>query len=212
MRVTKLCILILTCNSLDTLKVLVEQVKSRTNSSYRLYIVEDGQRRDTIDYLNTLKGVTVIWHKKNKGIAPSWNDGLKQAYADGCSHFVVMNDDIEVPKNWWNDCKEIVEQVSFCDLNQPSPRGITGWFFILDRECIDKVGYFDEGFAPYLGEDDDYYFRVRAERIKRGRVDIDVFHHGSATLNKFGVEALKKQSANALSRLREKYPNKRFQT
>ena len=86
----ELSVIIPTYNSLDTLKPLVKSLDN-------VYVVEDGQRKETVDWLK--KRDKVIYHKENKGVATSWNDGIRQAYKDGSTYFAVFNDDIVVPKD-----------------------------------------------------------------------------------------------------------------
>jgi len=89
-------------------------------------------------------------------------------------------------------------------LDTPSPIEFTGWFFIVDRTCIDNVGYFDEQFT-YFGEDDDYFHRYKMSGLKYAKVKLDVFHHGSKTVNQLkDKESVRRES---IYKLIEKYPH-----
>ncbi len=202
-----LAIIIPTYDSLDTLKVLLKNIEDYTKE-YRLYVIEDGQKQETIDWLKENQ-VNTIFHAENKGVAPSWNDGLRQAIADGCDYFAIFNDDIEIPPNWWEDCQqEFKDDIhAVCLIGGPVP--LTGWFFILDKYCIDKLGFFDEQFAPYYCEDDDYFTRMRFGGIRLMKLDLNVFHHGSTTLKKLKAIDMEKYetiTAESRKRLRKKYP------
>lgn len=212
----KLGIIIPTYNSFDTLKVLVGNIFDYTDGDYTVYIVEDGQKQETIDWLKT-QNVKAIYHEKNKGVSPSWNDGLREAVKDGCTHFAILNDDIELPPKWWEECRKVFENndVHLVSLTSPEHAGynfgslhITGWFFIIDKKCIDKVGYFDEQFAPFCAEDDDYFERYKQTRMPYARVNIDVFHHGSKTLKTLDGEIFKKVKRENWFKFRRKHPNK----
>lgn len=217
----KLGIIIPTYDSLDTLKVLLGNICDYTDREYMVYIIEDGQKQETIDWLKEQKDISVIYHEKNKGVSPSWNDGLRQAQKDNCTHFAFINDDVEVPQNWWSDCRKVFEDYPIHLLSLDCSRmplqykfdssHISGWFFIIDRVCVEKVGYFDEQFAPFCAEDDDYFERYKKTDLKRGMVDIKIFHHGSNTLKKLDPKAFWKVKQENWHKFRAKYPDKRMQ-
>jgi len=197
----KLGIIIPTYNSLNTLKVLIKNIQDYTEN-YNLYVVEDGQKKETIDWLKENK-INSIFNKKNKGVAGSWNVGLKKAIEDNCTHFAILNDDIELPAKWWEECKKAFDnkRVHLAFLDAPSPITITGWFFIIDKYCVDKVGYFDEDFYPYYAEDDDYFIRYKQAGLRYMQIGIDVFHHGSHTIEKLDKkksEGIRKSNLNKL--------------
>jgi len=202
---TKIGIIIPTYDSLKTLKVLIENIYSYTDGEYEIFVVEDGQKKKTLDWLRT-QDFTTIFHQKNEGVAKSWNDGIKLAYENDCTHFAVFNDDIELPMNWWKECREINANLVTVQ-SDVQHTIISGWFFILDKKCIDKVGYFDEQFSPCFFEDVDYGVRFRRSRLKGGIVDIDVFHHGGITTYGTLKESSKISFNDNLQRFRKKYPN-----
>jgi GT2 family glycosyltransferase len=207
---TKLGIIIPTYDSLNTLKALIRGIYCHTFGAYVIYVVEDGQKQETIDWLRTQK-VTLIENKKNCGVAKSWNKGIKRALKEGCTHFAILNDDIEVPANWWEKCEEKFKEANLVTVKSDIQHTIiSGWFFILDKKCIDKVGLFDEQFAPCFFEDVDYGIRFKNSRLKGAIVDIDVFHHGGMTT--YGK--LKKESKISFDenfkRFKKKYPNIRI--
>lgn len=214
----KLGIIIPTYDSLDTLQVLIKNIFDYTDGDYQIYVVEDGQKQETIDWLETQDKIKKIYHKENKGVAPSWNDGIKVAEEDGCTHFAIFNDDIEIPENWWKDCRikfdgsvHLVTHVSdvktryiFISLH------ISGWFFIIDKFCLEKIGYFDEQFAPFCSEDDDYFERYKQSGMKRAIVNIDIFHHGSKTLKKLDHNLFITTKKENWRKYRQKYPLKKI--
>ena len=209
---TKLAIIIPTYDSLPTLKTLVGNILDYTSGEYRVYIVEDGQKKDTIKWLKQLvkkhSNFKAIFHKENKGVAPSWNDGLREAVKDNCTHFAIFNDDIEIPRNWWEDCQGAfaIPHVHLVGLNAPCPVPLTGWFFILDKKCLDKVGYFDEQFVPYCCEDDDYFIRYRNQGYRFVQANIQVFHHSSKTIGQKDKETVRAVRLNNWRKLSKKHP------
>lgn len=209
----KLGIIIPTYNSLGTLKKLVESIYAYTNGEFQLIIVEDGQYAPTIEYLQALpyKNLTVIFHETNKGVCPSWNDGIKEAERQNCTHFAVINDDVELPPDWWDECQKLF--TPNVHVVHQRFEYFSGWFFILDKYCIDRIGYFDEQFAPFYGEDTDYQFRLEDAGMKMAQTDIDIRHVGSATLEnvlKEKSDYFRSMKMQAWQRLRKKYPKRRM--
>ena len=207
----KLGIIIPTYDSLDTLKVLIENIYSYTDGEYEIFVIEDGQKEKTRKWLRE-QDFRTIFHEKNEGVAKSWNDGIRMAMANDCTHFSVLNDDIELPMNWWSKCRDLFSNAHLVTVKSDIQHTvISGWFFILDIKCINKVGYFDEQFSPCFFEDVDYGIRFHNSRLKSAIADIDVFHHGGMTT--YGT--LKKESKisfdNNLIKFRKKYPNLRMQ-
>lgn len=194
----KLAVIIPTYDNLEMLKPLVTQLEG-----FNVYVIEDGQRKETTNWLKTQR-VKSILHTENMGVAVSWNDGLREALKDGCTHFAIINDDVVLPKNWWEDCRKEFEnkKVHLVSLN------FSGWFFIIDKECVERIGFFDEQFAPFCTEDDDYWERFRQAGLVSASINIDVFHHGSTTLKKLDKNLVKKVRADNWHKFRKKFPNK----
>jgi GT2 family glycosyltransferase len=211
-----LAIIIPTYDNLPMLKILVKQIFDFTNGDFKVYIIEDGQKKETVSWLKKQKKITKIYHKENTGIATSWNEGIRKGIEDGCSYFAIFNDDIELCPDWWIKCREPFDRVDVVSIPpglqfQPTPRvlPIAGWFFILSKNCIEKVGFFDEKIGKFLYEDTDYAIRCGMKNIRCGTVDIPIKHYGSASLNK-----VKKSNSNVYDNiqsegyryLRKKYP------
>jgi len=208
----KLGIIIPTYNSLNTLKVLVKNILDYTQEDFIIYVVEDGQRKETIGWLKT-QNIKKILHKKNKGVAISWNDGIKRAKKDGCTHFAIFNDDIELPEGWWEECRDLFyKNANLVTLpHSVANIVISGWFFIIDRKCIERVGYFDEQFSPCFFEDLDYKYRCSINGIRTGIVNIDVYHHGGTTTYGELKESSNKSFNNNYHKFIKKHPKVRMQ-
>lgn len=209
----KLAVIIPTYNSLDTLKLLIGNVFDYTSGDYVLIVVEDGQRPETIEYLRSIDKPNFypIFHEENKGVAPSWNDGIRKAEELGCDYFAVINDDVSLPPNWWDLCYPMFGPD--VHIVHDHFEYFSGWFFILDKYCIETVGYFDEQFVPFNCEDTDYQFRCEAKRMMMALVDIGITHIGSNTIRTISQEERDRYNSvirSNWSKLRKKYPNRRM--
>ncbi len=195
----------------EGLWTLIGQVREYTKD-YRLYVVYDNPAKS---FEPEGENVTSIIHKENKGVAASWNDGIQAALDDGCTHFVLSNDDIELCEGWWNPFREAFEDgAHLVSLDQPCPVPIvTGWFFALDRKTLETVGLFDEQFEKFTSEDQDYAIRYKKSGLPYAKVKVPIIHHGSVTMNKIKKvdPQYYKDTWNAnWNKLRAKYPDVRM--
>ncbi len=209
----KLAIIIPTYDSLTTLKILIRDILKKTDGLFKIYLIEDGQNEKTIEYMKALRSrkLRKIYNKENMGITFSWNEGLKLALAENCTHFAILNDDIELPERWWNDCQRAFEYGShLVFLDQPSPIIFTGWFFILDKFALESIGFFDDRMRNFA-QDMDYFMRCKSKPfVKYSQTNIKVIHHGATTINKMSSEWKKKNWNEDWKVLREKYPSIRM--
>lgn len=209
----KPAIIIPTYDNLEGLKKLIRQLRG-----FDVYVIEDGVKSETVKWLRTQKKLHLILHNENNGVAVSWNEGLKEAIQDECTHFAVFNDDIELYPNWWEECKKAfdggAELVTLTEGQKlkMTPRAvpIAGWFFILSRSVIEKVGLFDEGIGKFIGEDTDYGIRCGLNGIKYALLDLPIKHHSSVTIKKLDSELVEQARATSFQYLRTKYPYLRF--
>lgn len=211
----KLGCIIPTYNRLDLLQVLVQQIFDYTSGDFRVYVVENGQQGATIAWLKTQK-VTTILSDHNRGTSASWNVGMREALKDGCTHFAILSDDIELPPHWWDVCQQEFDKGShLVSVDAGLPNIIfSGWFLVIDREALDKVGYWDEQFWPFYFEDLDYSQRFQASGLKHSFADIQVVHHDSATnighFKKNHPEFFWKVYRDNKRKFKTKYPHLRF--
>lgn len=139
------------------------------SDDYELIIVDDGSPQDT----RFLKDAadTYIRHKEmGRGCAVSWNDGLRIARGD---FLVVISDDITVRSGWLEVMERGFTRFPRSLASMPAvenmpvgkePEEKRVWVpascFMLKRETIERVGFFDEQFRPFNYEDVDYWTRV----------------------------------------------------
>jgi GT2 family glycosyltransferase len=171
----------------DVLEATIASVKTHSDN-YELIIVDDGSPFAT-GFLKE-EADTYIRHKKNMGIAPSWNDGIRVARAE---YIVVINDDIIVPHQW-------LEKLAEGNLNGiRSPKNgydgtsaykwYPGYCFCLSRYVIEeKTGYFDEQFSPFNFEDLDYWTRALSEGVPMTRADFNIWHKEGDVLHKLDYD------------------------
>ncbi len=174
---------------LDDIAKCVESVR-KYSSDYELILIDDGSPEDAllyelIDEYSEFHPDVYIRHQNNKGVAPSWNDGLRIARGD---YIVVLNDDTEVCADWLekmsgvfeNDRSKKIAVVGPAvehlpnDSNMPAYQWFPGSCFMISRKTIKRVGYFDEQFAPFFFEETDYWTKIMQCGYQMARV-LNVF-------------------------------------
>lgn len=210
----KLGCVIVTYDHLDMLKGLVKNIFDYTTGDYQIYVVENGQKAETIEWLAT-QNIKAILNEKNRGTSASWNMGIREAIKDGCTHFAILSDDTSLPPGWWNAClKEFKEGSHLVSVDAGLPNIIfSGWFLVIDQEAVDAVGLFDEQFFFYF-EDLDLSQRYKKSGLKYSFVDIDVPHYDSATIlgifQKNKPDFFRKVYKDSKRKFRAKYPHLKF--
>ncbi len=87
-------------NSDDVLEGFFKSVASQSYTDYVLYIVDNSPSsatRSLLKQLNTqfkITGITHIENEINTGVAAANNTGIKKAFEDGCTDFIILNNDI----------------------------------------------------------------------------------------------------------------------
>jgi len=108
-------------------------------------------------------GVNYFPWTENKGVAPAWNEGWKRnPQAD---FYCWLNSDCMVTPGWAYPLVVAAEQMPVIAMPytngvKSDGFGIVGWCFLTSRQTAEKIGYFDETFAPAQYEDTDWFHRA----------------------------------------------------
>ncbi len=90
-------------------------------------------------------------------------------------------------------------------------REIIGSCYIIKRKVVDEIGFWDEMFSPYYGEESDYTFRAAKKGFHSLYVgETEVIHHGaSSTKNLFNEKVwyIKKRNSIRLEWLNYNFKN-----
>lgn len=125
---------------------------------------------------------------QNRGLAKSWNEGILNAFANGCQTVIVVNDDVEFATG---DLSALADTA----LLSPHYYIVTakGWHlrhkkytdmgyscFAINPLAIEKIGCFDENFFPIYFEDCDYARRAELLGLQRGYCEVTRVQHGGS--------------------------------
>lgn len=143
--------------------------------------------------------------RERLALAKAWNVGIDWAFSDGCEYVMVINDDT-VCSPWTIDGQVHLHQMlreeglvltsgwqvdgppeRMYTLEKPEtqmafPTNLNFSCFMINKDTIHLVGYFDERFYPAYFEDNDFHRRILLLGLK-GHVCLQApfFHYGSAT-------------------------------
>ena len=171
---------------------------------------EDKYKQFSIDRLGYYN-FHYIKNETNKGCASGWNQGVKFGLENGFSHFLIINNDILVSPN---TIQAIYDRMIKGDKVLVSAIDITGEVklpetvldpsaginrkdpseapsphfscFMISKETIEKVGWFDEQFYPAYFEDNSYHYRCKLIAGNDSAITITqgaFYHFGSRTQN-----------------------------
>jgi glycosyltransferase involved in cell wall biosynthesis len=143
----------------DHLSKLVDQIRQlddcdillTINGNYNCEFDED-YRKKVLSLCCQYTKIYPIFFPEQRGLAKLWNTITIHSKTDW---ILMVNDDIELTEN------EIFTILNNLSKNEPDIKRINGSFshFILHKDCIDDLGYFDERLLGFGEEDGDIFYR-----------------------------------------------------
>lgn len=132
----------------------------------------------------------------NRGVAASWNEGMRKSLELGNNYALITNDDARFTpgaiKEMYDTIKYKTNAALVCP-NQNGQRGNDGliegeadfFCFLVDiKKLTEGAGWFDENFVPAYFEDNDMHLRIGLAGLKTYMLSNVIVHHvGSATQN-----------------------------
>jgi len=195
----KLYVVMVTLNCLKYTQMTLGSFK--TNIPYNFILIDNASTDGTyflLLKLKTLPNYIIVECSKRISVSQAWNMALKKAMQDPEFKyaFVINNDIVFEPY-----CVDVL--VKFVE-DHPEYKLVSGFdikdrkelpsghiddrcefiAFLITKECIEKIGYFDENFVGAYYEDNDYHWRVYKAGLKSCVVyDARLTHFHSRTLN-----------------------------
>lgn len=198
----KLYAVIPVINNLDLTKQAIDSIQA--NIPMTIIVIDNASTDGTPRWGETLNGQQMLGNKKivyirnneRKGVAASWNQGIKLAFEDPeCEYVAVLNNDIILhPKTLdhlmafmdktgylmvtGDNVKDRMSIDTLLQMELPEPFTdfdtwkIEGWraegpdfsCFMINRETLRVIGWFDENFKGAYCEDQDYHARLAMAR------------------------------------------------
>lgn len=111
----KVAVAILTYNGIAYTKQFLKSVVDSDYANLEVYVIDNHSTDGVCSYVkDNFSSVKIIELSSNEGFAGGYNTGLSQIEAD---YFVLLNQDVEVPKNWIQpviDKMEIDKELAIC--------------------------------------------------------------------------------------------------
>lgn len=157
----------------DMARECLDSLHYAGSDSQEIIVVDNGSsvRYDWQDECDTY-----VRLNKNYGISHGWNTGLRVARGE---YLVIVGDDIGARTGWLEAMEEAIKMPQAGMANPhvehlPKGSGIvenyrwpSGACFMLSRNTLDKVGYFDQDtYWPAQFEDTDYWVRLIKAGLK----------------------------------------------
>jgi glycosyltransferase involved in cell wall biosynthesis len=199
-----------TYNRLNFTQRMLGSFFKNTTSPYHLIIVDNGSTDGTTDWLLNLmhnhgsphcQEIVVHFNEQNRGIAAGRNKGLQIADRFKDEYLSTLDNDIELPPNWLEDCTNIIkanpyfaiginmEGTTYPILNQNGvsfqlkARGNLGTACtVFRRDLHDKIGFFCTEYGSYGEEDADFFFRARLVNYQMGYLKEMGTHFGEGAV------------------------------
>jgi GT2 family glycosyltransferase len=207
-------------------RVCIDSIINYTRGyTWELILVQEGEEKDIKElltsYLNRYYPIKYVQNKIPKGYAGALNAGLKVATGD---YFCFMNNDTVVTPNWIVEMMKAFEDkevglvsptfwgtgdrqsVDWNDGSQfdnvADPCSIIGVCYLISKECMDKVGIWDESFG-HGGEDFDMTIRVQnaGYKLKIARRAF-IYHYGGASTRIMIGNNLEAVRANQIAKIK----------
>lgn len=117
-------IIITSYNNVDYLKMCISSILMNTLYPYHIIISDGGSNEETWQYLNTLKGMTILGSPgKRLTFSETCNAGIQ---ASNTKYFVILNSDVIVSKYWLTNLvskMETVNRLASCGVLSNCDRG-----------------------------------------------------------------------------------------
>lgn len=224
---TDTTIMMITYNRLDlTIKTLSSLILKDPGRNYNLVIVDNGSSDGTIEFLDViaeggtrLKKLVLVKLPENKGIAVGRNIALKKADELGTKWYCTIDNDVQMPEGWLQECVEILEEnkgFGIVGVNmegtiypmikrgthtfQEKPQGNLGTACMVFRKQVHQmIGFFTTEYGMYGEEDADFGMRARVAGFKMGYIERMGVHLGADEADMGEYRAFKtKQHADNL--------------
>lgn len=176
----------------------------------KIIVTDDNSTDNSVFYLNEMRVEYIINNGLNRGFAANLNNGIKYAQTiDDYDFFLISNNDIEFSYDFFPNFKIILDYINnnynnfgLIGFNEINPNNkqyfntynftnysydeieicdeIPGFFFLITKNLIKKIGYFNEEYFMY-GEDNDYFHRALKNHFIILNTNLPIMHYSEGS-------------------------------
>ena len=196
---TKIGIITVAVNCLEYSKQTIDSIK--TKHPYEIIFINNGSIDGTKEWLDSQKDIISYKDPQVSSLAGCWNIGIKRAIADGCSHFLVLNNDLILSPNLIDNLvrkmdtgryvmatgvneqeglekpQDMMEKYVEYDENETDREHPDFSCFMINKRTIDRIGWFDENFVIAYFEDSDFHARIALAGEKAISTTSAIYYH-----------------------------------
>ena len=198
-----------TINGFNFVNQAIDSIK--TNVSYKVRVMDNGSTENKEQEYKA-KGVDYIRYDSQVSLSECWNKAIQLSLDDReCQYIFNPNDDVIFHEKTIDELIKFMDKsgylmvtgnniAHFCDRNftnfvwnddsEFDLRPITNWreegpdfsCYMINRDFVNKVGYFDENYNPSYKEDWDMHTRILLSGNHAKRISSAPYYHfGSQT-------------------------------
>lgn len=205
-------------NGLHLTRRAVKDFLAQDIGDIAVLLLDNGSTDSTTQWAATLPASVHTSWAADRGVAASWNFGLRWVFSKGAQYALVVNNDVRLLPYTYRHLVGygggFVTAVGSDDMkcieppyNTPVPPDVRPHpdfsCFVIRREVWDKVGPFNELYTSAYAEDAEYHLRMHRAGVEAYCLDLPFYHLGAGTLkhaNKDEADAI--QSAADANRRR----------
>jgi len=218
-----IAIVIPVLNNLDFTKKVLSGIKCMKNP-VTVILIDDGSTDGTQEFMLGMvkQRYPLIYHRHNTnlGVNKSWNEGVRIARSIGAEYIAIINNDLELSRDWEIPMLKMLEDKSIGVVSPYSTHGeklpkqwgasasinplgfdILGCCFMFRSDLIASIGYIPETLHTYYG---DNWFSEQTKAAGMQVVycpDSLVHHYYQQTTKKTNVKPILAQDAKAWAEL-----------
>jgi GT2 family glycosyltransferase len=193
----KIGIICVALNCLEYSKQTLDSIQ--TSHPYEIIFIDNGSTDGTKEWLNTRPDIISIKNPIVSGLAACWNLGIKRAINDDCDLFFVINNDMVLAKNTIDNLVKKIKTEKYVmvtgvndqsitpdkmkdiekeyDENEPDNEHPDFSCFMINKDCIEKIGLFDENMLVAYFEDSDFHARIALANEKAVSTVSGTYYH-----------------------------------
>ena len=197
-------------NGLHLTRAAMEDFLDQNIGDIAVLLLDNDSTDGTAQWAATLGPAVHTSRVADRGVAASWNFGLRWVFGRGEQYALVVNNDVRLRPDTYHhlvdDGGEFVTAVGTTDMekiepkaelkntlialqcmyDQPNPTAKRPHpdlsCYLIRREVWDNVGPFNESYtSPYV-EDADYHLRRHHADVKADCLDLPFYHLGAGTI------------------------------